>query len=299
MSEVIEGTQSESAPTPVAETEASPVAKALAALEGAPKQAEGDKKVEPKVEEKKPEENVASKFVALARKEKANLEAQGKLKAQQAEIEAKSKAIQEFEASKKRALENPEEIAKQLWGEDWYQKLTEYVLQGGSTKSMQEEASIKAVRELREELKAEKEAAVKAKEAEVQASIERFNNEAIEYVTSKPDLFELININEAQYLVPQVIEEHYGKTQKILTFQEAGEMVESYLEEQVKKNAASKKFQAKVAPGAKPSEKVEQGEEKQSKTLSNKLDVSGVPSFINDAESEDARFLRAMKALEG
>jgi len=296
MSDVVEGVTSESPQTPAAETEVSPVAKAMAALEGAPKQVEEAPK---KVEEKKPEENVASKFVALARKEKANLEAQGKLKAQQAEIEAKSKAIQEFEASKKRALENPEEIAKQLWGEDWYQKLTEYVLQGGSTKSMQDEVAVRAVKELRDELKAEKEAAAKAKEAEIQASIERFNREAIDYVTSKPDLFELININEAQYLVPQVIEEHYSKTQKILTFQEAGEMVEGYLEEQVKKNAASKKFQAKVAPGAKPSEKVEQVEEKQSKTLSNKLDVSGVPSFINDAESEDARFLRAMKALEG
>jgi hypothetical protein len=275
---------------------------ALAALEGAPAKAAATAEVplEKPKEEVKPavvEDKTASKFVALAKKERSALDAQGKLKAKEAELVEKEKKIQEYENSKLLAAQNPEAIAKQLWGDDWYEKLTEYVLKGGDSPKLAQQAVSSEVAQLRAELKAEKEAAVKAQQDREAALVQKFHSDAIEFVKSHAETYELTNVNEAHHLVPQVMEEHFTATQKVLSFAEAADMVEKYLEDQVQKNLASKKFQARAAP-KKPSEGEPKQEKSTSKTLSNEMTANASPSFLNNDQFEEDRFKRAMAALD-
>lgn len=235
-------------------------------LEGAfaEQQAEQAQQVEePAVEESATEEpkvdvDFSKKFAALSRKEK---ELRTKESVYEQKMQELQSRINELEASqsKEPAVEQAPEVPleyrikkdplgtlKEL-GYD-YDMLTELVLNDGKLpndvqmKLMREEIE-KDYKSKYEELEKRMIDRDKAdEEAKYKQVINNFKSEIDEFIGKDQDTYELINVNKANDLVYDVIEEHYNETGRVLGIQEAANAVENYLEEEAKKFLSLKKF---------------------------------------------------------
>lgn len=135
-------------------------------------------------------------------------------------------------------------------------------------------------------------------DAAVAAQVKRFRSDVADFVKANVDKYELVNIDSAYDLVSAVIEEHFAKTEQLLTKEEAASKVETFLEEQHKKRAMAKKFQQKKeepVADAKSASKQETTVTKPN-TLSNDMTASAT-SLNSLAKSEQERIARALAAL--
>jgi len=211
----------------------------------------------PVEESKKPEPSDSKRFVALAKQERRIREREARLKAREAEIENQLREvapeIEKFQSLKARAKTEPLTAIQEAFGIN-YDQITEAKISGGTTPDLQ----IKAVKDELEALKAEQRKAeanrIKADRASLQRqereTVESFYKDAIDEVAASNE-YKYTNKYKQQGLVPQLIQEHYRQTKRIMSVAEAGKIVEDYVQGELK--AAAEEFQKEAkAPESKP-----------------------------------------------
>lgn len=184
------------------------------------------------------EASFASKFAALARRERELQKREAAIKA------AKTEDVKQ--ASK---AENPLEALKQA---GWtYEEVTQFILNDGKLTPEKQIASVHdEVKALKEKLEASERM---AKEAEQKKVVNDFKSEIVAQVAAGGEKYELIAGNKAHNLVYETIEAFYQRTAeeegegRVLSIEEACDMVERHLEEESEKWLAFKKIQGKFA----------------------------------------------------
>jgi len=194
-----------------------------------------------------------------------------------------------------------------------YQDATNFVLNGNQTTP---DIEVKRVRDELEQYKktqTEREEQRKKEEqerleAQKSEAVQKFKSDLQEFVSERPEEYELTNLYEQYDLVFDTINKHWEKqvadgveNPKVLSAKEAAEQVEKYMEELVEKAKKAKKW-AKIAgvtsgdgKDAKSGEPAKEG--KESVTLTNSM-VQGLAPSSLPAQSEYDRIQRALKALE-
>lgn len=287
-----QGTKPE-APAPAPETQAEPT------TDPAPVAA---------VPEKKEEEQFSSRFAALARKEKQALQRAQEVKAKEEALMAKEKALQERMAWLEKMESNPLEAIKE---KGWtYEDITNAVLSG--QKDLTPEMRVKKLEaEVQARFKAQEEARQreieeqkKIYEAQQAKAMEEFRAQTAAFIDANAEKYELTKIFGQHDLVVQTIEEHYRKTSeagtpKILSQEEAADLVEKYLEGEVEKAKKAKKFSQPKAE-AMPKDQIEKElADPSPKTARTIADAAPSMSTINTgpARTEQERMQRALAIL--
>ena len=252
-------------------------------------------------EEGSSQDQFASKFAALSRKEKA-------LRDRESEYESKFEEMERRLAEYEAQSQEPEVDWEHMLRNDplraleeaglGYDKLTELALNDGKlTPDMQlaamrqelENDYQRKFEELEERLNAKEQSEVESYYDAVQ---ENFQDEIAGVVMSDPDRFELVQASEASALVYDVIEEHYNETGRVLDIEEAADAVESYLEEEAGKLMKLKKLSSRLGIDPRELEAMEQV------TLSNdhsaQVNYEGANRMLSDEESK-ARAARMLQ----
>lgn len=233
----------------------------------------------------------ADRFAILAKQERA-------LRQREAQLKAGAAKQAEWEKARQEATTNPLKALEALGLS--YEQITQFMLNGSKPTPELELQSVKqemaAFRKEQEDkaiaLKAEQESKAKA---EYQTTLSEFNSEVDNFIKTHADTYELTNLYEGQSIVSATIEQHFANTKKILSIEEASNLVEKYFEEQVQAATKSKKFQAKQTPKEEGQPRREQAAKSSAPTLSNEL-TSSAPSML-PAKTENDRMQRAMAAL--
>lgn len=266
------------------------------------------KKAQNQDPEKKPiDEKLSSKFAALSRKEKMLKQQETLIKQKESEYQKTmsemkaelDKVKAEFEQYRTGVKKNP---LKHLAQEGYdFDKLTEMQLneQNPTPEMLLERAKqelesgykseIEKMRaELAEKEKAAQEAAEKA-ELEKQEEIKQnYQAEISQFIEQNSADYELINLNNAQGVVYDVVEQFYEEHGRILSLKEAADFTEKYLEEEASKLLKAKKLNKQ--PQAPQSEK------KESLTLSNDMSTQ-VPRGNTRKLSREEEIQEAAKLL--
>jgi hypothetical protein len=257
----------------------------------------------PSAEEKR---IAGSAFAVIAKKERAMVEGQRALKAERAKFaEEQAKHVETLKEAerirelKANAKSNPVAYLSEVFGPNWYEVATNIKLNGGKVTPELIHAAVKdEISGLKKELAADSAKSAADEKARAQAEyndmLERFRDDAMAHTKKHADKFELINLYDEHGLVPALIEENYRKTKRLMTTDEAAELVEKHLEEQVQKAQASKKFQSKApSPAQGDSKRIDSA---QPRTLTNDMTAS-TPSVSSPAKTEAERMARALAAL--
>ena len=252
-------------------------------------------------EEGSSQDQFASKFAALSRKEKA-------LRDRESEYESKFEEMERRLAEYEEAQQEPEVDWEHMLRNDplraleeaglGYDKLTELALNDGKlTPDMQLSAMRQELEndyqrkfeELEERLNAKEQSEVESYYDSVQ---ENFQDQISGVVMSDPDRYELVQASEASALVYDVIEEHYNETGRVLDIEEAADAVESYLEEEAGKLMKLKKLSSRLGIDPRELEAMEQV------TLSNdhsaQVNYEGANRMLSEEESK-ARAARMLQ----
>lgn len=245
-------------------------------------------------------------FDVLARKERALLHEKQKLASEREAILQERAQVTKERAEYIAYLENKSKYKtnpKQLLADHGltYQELAEYQLNDGEpTPALMIKQQQERIDNL-EKMLADKEAKREAVQQEQQKQYEQqvlsdFREQIDTFVKSRPDTYEYIQVNDAQNLVYDTVEEYYSKTGEILPIKKAADMVEQHLTNIVEsKILASKKLQAKIGRPAQPTTI----ESKPTRTLSNQITTTSAPTMGITAHNEADRLKRAMAKLEG
>lgn len=262
---------------------------------------------------------VSGNLDILIRREQAALARERQAKQREAELEARFKAIEEFETSKK----DPKK-ALGLLGLS-YDEITQAHLNDGE---LPPQIEIKKLREEIEEFKkaaakekdSEKEEALKSQRRQIeiqeQKAVEAFREEIGTYITDNSARYEFINFENEAGLVYEVVDEHYNRTLaqaqkrfeageitedqvvgKVMLIKEAADKVEEHLEQ--KYNKARELTKTKALWGMVPKEaKHELAKDfkkptQPPKTLTNQL--SATPSALKKGVITDQE--RIQKAI--
>ena len=259
-------------------------------------------------EEGSSQDQFASKFAALSRKEKAlrdrESEYESKFEEMERRLEEYETNSQEPEVDWEHLLRNDPLGALEEAGLG-YDKLTELALNDGRlTPDMQMSAMREEIErdykrkfeDLEDRLQAKEEAEVEEYYNNVQ---DNFQEEIGSFVSQNE--YELINASEANGLVYDVIEEHYNDTGRILDMKEAADAVESYLEDEAMKLIRLNKISSRF--GINPPELEEMMDSQV--TLSNDhaahVNYEGANRMLSDDESKAkaAAFLQRAWDREG
>lgn len=243
---------------------------------------------------------LSPKFAALARKEREILRARESMRAKEYQIAQKEKEYREFQRIKENAKLNPIEGIKALGLS--YEDITKYYLNGekptadAQIQSVQEQVQ-KYIQsqEQKEKIRLQREA--QATEQQYAQVIDSFKGQISQFVDQNKDTYELTHLYEGQELVYDTIAQHFERTQKIMSTQEAASLVEEYLESEYERAMSAKKFMNKYKRIDTPPKNEEvKGGFQPSKTLNNQMASSAAPSMLS-AKNEHDRIQRALAAL--
>jgi len=247
------------------------------------------------------QDQFASKFAALSRKEKALRERESEYESKFEEMERRlhdyESRDQEPEVDWEHMLRNDPLRALEEAGLG-YDKLTELALNDGKlTPDMQlaamrqelENDYQRKFEELENRLNVKEQSEAESYYDAVQ---ENFQDEIAGVVMGDPDRFELVQASEASALVYDVIEEHYNETGRVLDIEEAADAVENYLEEEVGKLVKLRKISGRL--GIDPSEL----EAMEQVTLSNDHSAQVNYEGANRMLSNDESKARAARMLQ-
>ena len=239
------------------------------------------------------QDQFASKFAALSRKEKA-------LRERESEYESKFEEMERQLAEYEQTRQEPEIDWEDMLRNNplkaleeaglGYDTLTELALNDGKlTPDMQLAAMRQELendyKQKFEELEDRLDQKEQLEQDTYYDSIQQnFQDEIGNMVQQNPEKFELIAASEADGLVYDVIEEHYNETGRVLDIEEAADAVESYLEEEANKLMKLKKISNRL--GIDPSEL----EAMEQVTLSNdhsaQVNYEGANRMLSDDESK-------------
>lgn len=273
----------------------------------------------PKPPEPKPDP-MAPRFAALAKeaqkvaREKQALAAEraakaAELKAKEDAIAARAAKADEWEKAEKAAKADPGGYLRRIYGENWYDLLTEFKLKGETSapadmavQAVREEARAEAERIRKEneerwnKFEAERKAAQEAERARAlddqKAIIQQWQDDTLAFVNANVEKYELIHQTGSQQLVLDVIRDTFAKSKRVLTADEAAEAVEKHLEGLVEKVTTGKKWQSRAAAKAAPTEERASGP---ATTLTN---AAATGASIPSGGAKEDRFSRALKAME-
>lgn len=255
-----------------------------------PQQTEASKEEAPKQDDK-----FASKFAALSAKEKAILAKEQKLKAQMKEFESQMKEFEELKNLRKLAKENPLEYLKK--GELTYDEITKRILSGENSEQVNQFKTLEQqVQDLKQELE-------RARQEQVQDKVVAFQAEIAKTIETNADKWELIRAFKSHDVVYNVIEQQFSNNQKLLSIEEAADLVEDYLQKEVEANAKllrqTKKAQnlfGAAAEAATKSKNTQQAQVTEATTLTNKLSAE-VPDRTHKPRSVEESLEQAAKLL--
>lgn len=248
----------------------------------------------------------ADAFAALAAKEKDYVSKTQKLatereafKAEQARLAIETADYQRWKLAKAQRLVNPEAYLKEDFGEGWYDKLTEYRLNGGKTTPEFVAASVDErlaafEKKQADERAATEKAATEAAQKAHQEAWQKFQDDTAAFVKGQPDAYELINAYGLQGRVVAVIQETYEKTLaetgtgRILNAKEAADLVEADLLDRSTK--AKKLTKAPPPPNGEPKPPTSA----QPRTLTSALTAITTPPAPEGPLTEDERMQRAI-----
>lgn len=269
---------------------------AEAAPGAAPEQAAPE---EIKPEAPKQDDKFASKFAALSRKEKTlreqerNLQQTAqRLKAMETELKKMQEERNGADTSLKARLKS--DPLKVLAEEGLtYEELSERVLNDGNPtpQRMIEQMRSELQREYKSELEALKQQIREKEENEQKKQYEtaenNFKAELKQYIDGN-EKYELTKANGAYDLAFDVAKEYYDQTGKVLSYEEAADLVEGHLEEEANRILQLKKIQSKIQKPPQPPVEAKPA----SPTLSNKLSaeqpVKGERRLSNEESLREA-----------
>jgi len=257
---------------------------------------------EEKVVAQDPDDKFASKFAALSRKERQIQQKEAEFKSLQRQIDEERNTYKAFLDKKSKAKENP-----LAWLEEAglsYDEITEHVLRDGKLPGDHKLTSIE--QKLAELEKREADRIKESAEKRAAQQIDSYKSDIKKFVNEKADDFELINAFNQHEVVYSVIEQHFNdptnSDKKLLSIQEASEIVEKYLETQVeqeaKKISGLKKLKSKLfQPELKTIDPSLAPKANTVKTLTNQMSQESPPQkprFLSDEErkTEAAKLLR-------
>lgn len=201
------------------------------------------------------QDQFASKFAALSRKEKAlrdkELEYDSKFEEMQKKLEDYESKNKEPEVDWQTLLRKDPLRALEDIGLG-YDKLTELALNDGKLtpemqlKSMREDIEgdyKKKFEELENRLNEKEE---KEQEDYYNQVQDNFLGEIGDFINQSDETYELIQASNSNELVYDVIEEHYNETGRVLDIKEAADAVEGYLEEEANKLMKLKKLSSRL-----------------------------------------------------
>jgi hypothetical protein len=247
------------------------------------------------------QDQFASKFAALSRKEKA-------LRDREAEYEARFEDMQHRLSEYENQSSEPDVDWESMLRNDplgaleevglGYDKLTELALNDGKLTpdmqlaAMREEMENEYRRKF-EDLENRLTEKEQAEESAYYDSVQNnFQEEIGSFVAQNPEKYELIEASSANDLVFDVIEEHYNETGSILDIEEAADAVENYLEEEANKFMKLRKISSRLGFDPRELEELEQV------TLSNdhsaQVQYDGANRMLTDDESK-ARAARMLQ----
>jgi uncharacterized protein YaaR (DUF327 family) len=232
----------------------------------------------PEVEKETVEdENFSRKFTALSKRE-------ADLRKREDELKARNAGYSSVDEYKKLAKTNV-----QKWLEETgvsFDEITEYYLNGAQNKDPK-------VLEVEEKLtKLEKQILEKeeqAAELERRTAVANYKSNQKAHIDSKASEYELIAATNNYDLVYDVTKQHFDKTGKILTHDEAAQMVENYLEKEVDKVLKASKIKNKFSntPKTETGAKTEQAKET-IKTLNNSMTSSAASPSSKPLSREES-----------
>lgn len=246
------------------------------------------------------------RFEALAAKERAFVADKSKFASEREALNKDREEYTNWKAAREARHRDPAAFLKQDFGDDWYERLTEYRLNGqkmtpelvnAAVEERLAERDRKAADERAKEAAAEKQ----RQDEEHVAAWTRFQADVTEFVKAKGDDYEFINLYGAHAGVVKLIEQTFAESGRILEAKEAADQVEKYLEEQVQKSLETKKWKARTPPppvSASPAVgEVKRTESAQQRTLTSaQTPISTPPPPPSGDLSEDERIKRAIDA---
>lgn len=278
----------------------------LEAIEESPQQEE---ETEARQEQAtRPAKASGTRFSQLARREAELNRERQRLREERASVEEAARAAKQFEERKAKARLNPVEALQDLGLS--YEEVSEFVVNDNKpTVSAEVQAVRDEIERLRQEQREEKELARQASEArlkqEQESVIQRFNEDAMSFVTSNANKFEFTIANGGEHYVPEIIEKHFHETGELLSIDKAAEIVEAHFEEVAERVARAAKFKAKTskpaqitAPAVTQTASSTVTSAKQPVTLSNALTASA-SAPAQTRRTEQDRIRAALERLEG
>lgn len=248
----------------------------------------------------------SSKFAALSRKEKALKQQEQTLKQAQEEAERKVSELtakySKFDSFEDRLKKEPLAVLGE-YGLN-VEQLVEIALNGGkptvdmATSELERKFQSK-LQEIEQKLleKELKEAeSLKAKEEQEQEKlIEGFVSEIEGFITSNPDKYEFINeYQESINDVYELILEYYNRDQRIISIEEAADLVEQALEQEAERATKLKKISSKF--------KVQESQTKPSTenkpTLNNNLSAPQNAEKVQSQYNEHEQLQKAAALLK-
>lgn len=193
------------------------------------------------------------------------------LKAQEDAISARAAKAEAWEKAEQAAKSDPGSYLRKVYGDNWYDLVTEYKLKGESAPPP--DMAVQAVREQAlsevervrkenadrwEKFEAERKAATEAERSRAledqKSVIQQWETDTVAFVNGNVEKYELISQTESQALVLQVIKDTFAKSRRVLTAEEAADAVEKHLEGLVEKVTTGKKWQSRTAAKPAPTE---------------------------------------------
>lgn len=250
---------------------------------------------QPKQPEPPKDDKFAAKFAALARKEKMLRESERQMQQQaeqikqmQAEIEKARKETQSWaDRFKKEPLKVMEEAGLS------YEELSQIVLNEGNPtpelmiKRLKEEMESSYKKEL-EELKKQLQDKEEREAQDKYAQAENAFKAEIRKTIDTNDKYELTRANGAYDLVFDVIREYYEQNNRVLSHEEAADLVESHLEEEAKKVLELKKVKNLLGVDKPQPTKATQAAPTLSNTLSAEQPVKGSRKLSKEESLQEA-----------
>lgn len=268
----------------------------------APEPERDDKPAEPAKPTK-----VDPRFSALARKEAQLYREREALKAERAAVEQARQQVAAFEQARQQARLNPVAALEALGLSPV--DVNEFILNGNKPTPS---AEVQAVRDELERYRAEQaeqaeraeRAAAERLAAERNAVLDTFRRTAVDFVEKNPDRYPLTTIHNGATLVPKIVEQHFARTEKLLTTAQAADLVEKHFERVADRVAKARAGQARPdtsKPVAAPSPAAPVATTPtpaQPRTLSNALTAS-TSSPAPARRTDEDRIRAALARLEG
>lgn len=247
------------------------------------------------VEVAKPKSDFGRQFSALSRKEK-------EVRQRELALEQKEKSISGTDFKTKLKM-NPKEALAEA-GIDFDYLTQVFLADGQIPPANQKEFELQnTIKQLQDRLDA-----FEAKNAPVSAeqqALDEFVQGLDEHITSNSEKYTLIMEQDAQQVVYDVIESAYAESVKqgeprIMSYEEASDMVEAYLRDSVKKASEKLGFYKPEAAQGQAGAKTDSKGSSQSHTLSNQLSTTkpaGSNSNKFDRENDIARVASLLRHI--